>query len=142
MKIGKAIRTVRKLAKSAVREAGTMSARATPAWSHTQKSALKSVKALLHAFDEDLAARSELTSLRQVAAAIACRTIEAPVEPSRALEHAAELAMHRVVQQARSARRDEISAVSIVRALAADIRAFQGSSRAGAERAFDRLRVA
>lgn len=142
MKIGKAIRTVRKLAKSSVREAGAMSALATPAWSRTQKSALKSVKVLLHAFDEDLAARSELTSLRFVAAAIACRAIETPVDPAHALEQVAELAMRRVVQRDRRASRDEISAVSIVRALAADIRALEAAPLANAKAVHRPLQVA
>jgi hypothetical protein len=140
MKIGKAIRTVRKLAKSAVRETAAMSALATPAWSRTQKTALKSVKALLRAFEDDLSARSERTSLQHAAATIAGRRIEAPLEPARALEYVAELAMHCVAQKSGSVRRDEISAVSIVRALAADIRALQGPS--GAEAGYRGLRIA
>ena len=140
MKIGKAIKTVRKLAKAAVRESAAMSALATPAWSRAQNTVLKSVKSLLREFDEDLSARSEQTSLQHVAAAIAHRRTGTPVDPARALEDAVELAMRGVARQSRAARRDELSAVMIVRALAADIRAVQSSANAAS--AYRHLRIA
>jgi hypothetical protein len=128
VKICKAIKLVRKLAKTALAEATPprVSDAVPPHASvsvHLPRQALKLVKALLVKFDDDLSARSETTSLRHVAAAIAGHESAMRLDPAGALEDVARLALSRGVETECASREEVVSAVTIVRALADDIRA-------------------
>jgi hypothetical protein len=117
MKICKAIKTCRKLAK------------ALPDVAPTRSGALRVAKALLERFDEELAARSEVTSIRQAAAAIvAAGRIRR--DAAQELEVLADVAARYLTVRADGVKKDETSAVAIVRALAWNIRAVRPSRRA------------
>jgi hypothetical protein len=110
MKICKAIKVCRKLAKAALPKAAP-----------DRRSALRTAKTLLERFDDELAARSETTSIRQAALAIAAAD-RARSEAAQELEFLAEVASRHLTVRATSARKDETSAVAIVRTLAMSIR--------------------
>ena len=110
MKICKAIKLCRKLAKAALLDG-------TP----ERRDALRAAKALLDRFDEELAARSESTSIRQAALAIATNAY-ARREAAQELELLADFASRYLTIRAAGARKDEASAVAIVRTLATSIR--------------------
>jgi len=111
MKICKAIKVCRKLAKAALPESAP-----------DHRGALRVAKSLLERFDDELAARSEATSIRHAAAAIA-----AAGRPRRAagseLDRLAELAAGYLSTRTGEAKKGEQSAVAIVRMLAWTIRA-------------------
>jgi hypothetical protein len=111
MKIGKAIKVCRKLAKSALSDAAP-----------DRRDALRTAKALLDKFDDELAARSEATSIREAAIAIALAG-RIRREAARELEILAEVATRHLRLRPVGAKKDETSAVAIVRALASNIRA-------------------
>jgi hypothetical protein len=111
MKICKAIRVCRKLAKSGLPEA-------TPA----RRGALRAVKTLLDRFDDELHVRSETTSLRNAAARIAGAG-RGRHDAAQQLERVADLATGYLTARDAQAKKDETSAVAIVRALAWNIRA-------------------
>jgi hypothetical protein len=111
MKICKAIKVCRKLAKSALHDTA-------PA---TQRAALRSVKALSETFDRELRSRSEATSLCRAAAAIADAG-RGRRDAAQQLERVADLASSYLSARDTQAKRDETSAVAIVRALAWNIR--------------------
>jgi hypothetical protein len=121
MKICKAIKVCRKLVKAALPDAAP-----------DRRGALRAAKALLERFDDELAARSESTSIRQAAAAIAAAG-RVRREAARELELLAETAARHLTVRAEGAKKDEASAVAIVRMLAWNIRAV-GSHIAGAGR--------
>jgi hypothetical protein len=128
VKICKAIKLVRKLAKTALAEAVPphVSDDVKPHDSvsgHLPRQAIKLVKALLIKFDDDLSVRSETTNLRHAAASIAGHASAMRLDPAGALEDVARLALSRGVRSERAVREEIISAVTIVRALADDIRA-------------------
>ena len=110
MKICKAIKLCRKLAKAAL-----------PHGAPERRGALRVAKALLDHFDEELAARSESTSIRQAALAIAT-TGHARREAAQELEILADVASRYLTLRAAGAKKDETSAVAIVRTLATSIR--------------------
>ena len=116
MKICKAIKVCRKLAKAALPEAAP-----------TRGGALRAAKALLDRFDEELAARSESTSIQQAAAAIAQG--RARSSNAQSLELLAEAAAQHLMVRADAAKKDETSAVAIVRMLAWNIRAVRPALR-------------
>lgn len=109
MKICKAIKVCRKLAKAALPEVAP-----------DRRGALRTAKALLDRFDDELAARSESTSIRQAAAAIAAG--RARREAAQELEFLADVAARHLTARAAGAKKDEASAVAIVRTLAVSIR--------------------
>jgi hypothetical protein len=111
MKICKAIKVCRKLGKSALSDAG-------PA----QRSALRAVKLLIDKFEAELHTRSETTSLRQAAAAISSAG-RGRGDAAQQLERLADLATGYLSARDAQAKKDEASAVAIVRALAWNIRA-------------------
>jgi hypothetical protein len=113
MKICKAIKLCRKLAKAALPDAAP-----------ERRGALRVAKALLDRFDDELAARSESTSIQQAALAIAT-TGRARREAAQELEVLADAASRYLTVRAVSAKKDETSAVAIVRALAGHIRAMR-----------------
>ena len=115
MKICKAIKLCRKLAKAAL-----------PDVAPERRVALRVAKALLDRFDEPLAARSESTSIRQAAVAIAA-VARLRREAARELDFLAEAAARHLTVRAEGAKKDETSAVAIVRMLAWNIRAAQPS---------------
>jgi hypothetical protein len=117
MKICKAIKVCRKLAKTALPEA-------TPA-----RGALRAAKVLLDRFDSELAARSESTSIQHAAAAIAAG--RARSSTAQSLEFLAEVAARYLTVRADAAKKDETSAVAIVRMLAWNIRAARPGLREG-----------
>lgn len=125
MKICKAIKLCRKLAKSALHDA-TIAASAA-----TQRGALRSVKTLLEKFDDELRARCETASLRQAAAAMAGTGRGRRDDAAQQLERVADIATGYLGSRAKPAKKDEASAVAIVRALAWQIRSTQlnGASR-------------
>jgi hypothetical protein len=122
MKIRKAIKVCRKLAKSALSDTA-------PA----QRVALRAVKSLTDRFDAELHARSETTSLRQAAAAIASAG-RGRSDAACQLECVADLATGYLSARDAQAKRDETSAVAIVRALAWNIRAVGVSTARSAPR--------
>lgn len=109
MKICKAIKVCRRLAKAALPEAAP-----------DRRGALRTAKALLDRFDDELAARSESTSIRQAAVAIAAG--RARREAAQELEFLADVAARYLTARAAGAKQDETSAVAIVRTLAVSIR--------------------
>ena len=117
MKICKAIKTCRKLAK------------ALPDVAPTRSGALRVAKALLERFDDELAARSEMTSIRQAAAAIVSAG-RIRRDAAQELEVLADVASRYLTARADGAKKDETSAVAIVRALAWNIRAVRPVRRA------------
>jgi hypothetical protein len=117
MKICKAIKTCRKLAKAAL-----------PDVAPARNGALRVAKTLLDRFDEELAARSEVTSIQQAAAAIAAAG-RARRNAAQELEVLADVAARYLTVRADGAKKDETSAVAIVRALAWNIRAAVRPSR-------------
>jgi hypothetical protein len=117
MKICKAIKVCRKLVKAALPDA-------VP----DRRGALRAAKSLLERFDDELAARSESTSIRRAAAAIAAAG-RVRREAARELEFLAETAAHHLAVRAEGAKKDETSAVAIVRILAWNIRAIATSPR-------------
>jgi hypothetical protein len=119
MKICKAIKTCRKLAKAAL-----------PDIAPTRGGVLRTAKALLDRFDDELAARSEVTSIRQAAAAIVAAG-RVRRNAAQELEVLADVAARYLTHRA-DAKKDETSAVAIVRALAWNIRAVRPSRRARA----------
>jgi hypothetical protein len=119
VKIRKAIKIVRKLAKAALHEVPPPQARVS---AHMPRHAVKLVKALLIKFDDDFEARSETTSLRQAATVIAGHPSAMRLDPASALEAVARLALSRVVEIELPARSETVCAVAIVRALAEQIR--------------------
>lgn len=128
MKICKAIKLVRKLAKTALRVATPprVSDAVPPHVSvsaRLPREALKLVKALMTKFESDFDVRSETTSLRHVAAIIVGHHNVMRLDPAGALDDVARLALSYVMQIENDARRDIVSAVMIVRTLADDIRA-------------------
>ena len=100
----------RKLAKAALPKAAP-----------DRREALRTAKALLDRFDDELAARSESTSIRQAALAIAAAD-RARREAAHELELLADVAARYLTVRATNARNDETSAVAIVRTLATSIR--------------------
>jgi hypothetical protein len=112
MKICKAIKVCRKLAKSALPETAP-------------RGALRTAKALLQRFDDELEARSEATSIRQAALAIAAAG-RVRREAAQELEYLAELAAQHLTVRPLNAKKDETSAVAIVRTLATTIRSVGG----------------
>jgi hypothetical protein len=110
MKICKAIKVCRKLAKAALPKAAP-----------DRRDALRTAKALLDRFDDELAARSESTSIQQAAVAIAA-TGRVRREAAQELEYLADVAAHYLTVRAANAKKDEASAVAIVRTLAMTIR--------------------
>jgi hypothetical protein len=128
VKICKAIKLVRKLAKIALREAKAphVSDAVPPHASvsgHLPRQALKLVKALMIRFDDDFAVRSETTSLRHAAAVIAGHHNVMRLDPAGAFDDVARLALGHVMRLESDQRKDIVSAVMIVRTLADDIRA-------------------
>jgi hypothetical protein len=119
MKICKAIKLCRKLAKAASPEAAP-----------TRSGALRVAKTLLDRFDEELAARSESTSIQQAAAAIAAAG-RARRDAAQDLEFLAEAAARYLTVRADEAKKDETSAVAIVRMLAWNIRTLRPGLRHG-----------
>ena len=117
MKICKAIKTCRKLAK------------ALPDVAPTRSGALRVAKALLERFDDELAARSEMTSIRQAAAVIVSAG-RIRRDAAQELEVLADVASRYLTTRADGAKKDETSAVAIVRALAWNIRAVRPVRRA------------
>jgi hypothetical protein len=111
MKICKAIKVCRKLAKSGVPEVAP-----------GQRGALRAVKTLLDRFDDELHVRSETTSLRNAAAMIAGAG-RGRRDVAQQLERVADLATGYLTRRDAEAKKDEASAVAIVRALAWNIRA-------------------
>jgi hypothetical protein len=132
MKICKAIKVCRKLAKAALPDAAP-----------GHRGALRTAKALLDRFDEELAARSEATSITQAALAIAAAG-RARRESARELEFLAEVAARHLTVRAVGAKKDETSAVAIVRTLASSIRsaATRSADRASHPRAGSSLHLA
>lgn len=108
MKICKAIKVCRKLAKAALPETAP-------------RGALRTAKALLQRFDDELEVRSEATSIRQAALAIAAAG-RVRREAAQELEYLAELAAQYLTIRPANAKKDERSAVAIVRTLAISIR--------------------
>lgn len=128
MKIYKAIKLVRKLAKTALREAKAprVSEAVPPHASvsaHLPRQALKLVKALMVRFEDEFTVRSETTNLRHAAAIIAGHESAMRLDPAGALDDAARLALSHVMKLESDLRQDIVSAVTIVRTLADDIRA-------------------
>ena len=119
MKIRKAIKVCRKLVKAALPEAAT-----------DRRGALRAAKALLERFDAELDARSESTSIRHAATAIAAAG-RVRREASRELEFLAETAARHLTVRAEGPKKDETSAVAIVRMLAWNIRAVHPAPRQG-----------
>jgi hypothetical protein len=111
MKIRKAIKVCRKLAKAGLSDAAP-----------TQRNALRAVKSLTEKFEAELIVRSETTSLRQAAAAIA-GVGRLRRDAAEQLERLADLALGSLSARDSQAKKDETSAVAIVRALAWNIRA-------------------
>lgn len=111
MKICKAIKVCRKLAKSGL--PGSVSG---------HRGAVRAVKQLVEKFDDELQVRSETTSLRHVAVAIAGMG-RGRRTAAQQLECVADLATGYLSAREIAAKKDEISAVAIVRALAWNIRA-------------------
>ncbi len=111
MKIRKAIKVCRKLAKSGLSDAAP-----------TQRGALRAVKSLAEKFEAELVVRSETTSLRQAAAAIA-GVGRGRRDAAEQLERLADLATSHLSARDVQVKKDESSAVAIVRALAWNIRA-------------------
>lgn len=119
MKIRKAIKVCRKLAKAAL-----------PDIAPARSGALRVAKALLERYDDELAARSEATSLRQAAAAIAAAG-RSRRDAAQELEVLADVAARYLTVRADTAKRDETSAVAIVRTLAWNIRSIRPALRQG-----------
>lgn len=117
MKICKAIKLCRKLAKAAL-----------PNVAPERRVALRIAKTLLDRFDDELAARSESTSIRQAAVAIAA-VGRVRRDAARELEFLAEAAARHLTVRAEGAKKDEVSAVAIVRMLAWNIRAETATPR-------------
>jgi hypothetical protein len=111
MKIRKAIKVCRKLAQSALSDTA-------PA----HRGALRAVKLLTDRFGDELHARSETSSLRRAAVAIAGAG-RGRRDAAQQLERVADLATGYLSARDSQANRDETSAVAIVRALAWNIRA-------------------
>jgi hypothetical protein len=128
VKICKAIKLVRKLAKTALRDAKAprVSDAVPPHGSvsgHLPREAIKLVKALMIRFEDVLTVRSETTSLRHAAAIVAGHQSAMRLDPAGALDDVARLARGHVMQMDSALRQDIVSAVMIVRTLADDIRA-------------------
>ena len=111
MKIRKAIKVCRKLAKSGLSDAAP-----------TQRVTLRAVKSLSEKFEAELMVRSETTSLRQAAAVIA-GVSRGRRDAAEQLERLADLAIGYLSARDAQAKKDESSAIAIVRALAWNIRA-------------------
>ena len=111
MKICKAIKVCRKLAKSGLSDAAP-----------THRVALRAVKSLSEKFEAELMVRSETTSLRQAAAVIA-GVSRGRRDAAEQLERLADLAIGYLSARDAQAKKDESSAIAIVRALAWNIRA-------------------
>jgi hypothetical protein len=110
MKICKAIKVCCKLAKAELPKAAP-----------DRRDALRIAKALLDRFDDELAARSESTSIRQAALAIAAAD-RVRRQAAQELEFLADIAARYLALRAAGAKKDERSAVAIVRTLATSIR--------------------
>jgi hypothetical protein len=123
MKICKAIKVCRKLAKAAL-----------PDSSPDRHGTLRAAKSLLERFNDELAARSESTSIRQAAAAIAAAGRIRRAAGSE-LDRLAELAAGHLSTRPLEVRKDEESAVAIVRMLAWNIRAVAMGPRAASRKA-------